>query len=58
MAEENERWKSDGDCTKCRRKEYCSKPCKMFKRAYMKALDQAIAEKTHMNELKKAMRGE
>lgn len=56
MVEENERWKSDGDCRKCRRKEYCSKPCTMLKRAYKKALDQAIAEKTHMDTLKEAMK--
>lgn len=24
---ENNQWKLNGDCKKCRRKEYCSKPC-------------------------------
>lgn len=23
----NEQWKSGGDCTKCRKKEYCNKAC-------------------------------
>ena len=25
--QENEQWKLDGDCRKCRRDKYCSKPC-------------------------------
>jgi hypothetical protein len=25
--EENEQWRLAGDCTKCRRSGYCSKPC-------------------------------
>ena len=25
--QENEQWKLQGDCTKCRRNNYCSKPC-------------------------------
>lgn len=25
--EPNEQWKLDGDCNKCRRKNYCSKTC-------------------------------
>lgn len=29
---DNERWLSDGDCRKCRRRGYCSKPCTMNKR--------------------------
>lgn len=24
----NEEWKTDGNCSMCRRKGYCSKPCK------------------------------
>lgn len=24
---DNEQWKHDGDCTKCRRQKYCSKEC-------------------------------
>lgn len=27
MDNNNERWKSDGDCSKCRRKKYCTKAC-------------------------------
>ena len=36
MADKNEQWLLDGKCHICRRKEYCSKPCKACKdrRAY------------------------
>lgn len=27
----NEQWKASGDCEKCRKKSYCSKPCKVHK---------------------------
>ena len=44
------------DCRQCRRKDYCAKPCTKFKRAYRDALDQAIREQTHIDEVKEAMR--
>ena len=28
----NEQWKLNGDCTKCRRNNYCSKPCTRYNR--------------------------
>lgn len=31
--QENEQWKLDGDCRKCRRVKYCSKPCTRCKHA-------------------------
>ena len=30
--EESEQWLLDADCDKCRRNNYCSKPCTRFKR--------------------------
>lgn len=30
---ETDRWLIDGDCTKCRRKDYCKKECTSSKRA-------------------------
>lgn len=30
--ENNEQWKSDGNCNKCRRKNYCSKSCTLHTR--------------------------
>lgn len=48
---ETEQWLLDGDCDKCRREKFCSKPCKrgqMRQRAYiagavMKAFAKSIA---------------
>lgn len=45
---ENEQWKTDGDCDKCRREPYCKKMCsatskkliKLFKEGYKKYLEQ------------------
>lgn len=31
MTERTEQWLLDGKCSICRRKEYCSKPCKKCK---------------------------
>ena len=31
MTDKSEQWKLDGKCHICRRKEYCSKPCKACK---------------------------
>ena len=28
MVLENEQWKLNGDCNKCRKKQYCNKACK------------------------------
>lgn len=48
----NEQWLEDGDCSKCRRKNYCKKRCKrsrqamrntildMFNKAMLKQLEQ------------------
>jgi len=32
MRESNEQWKLGGNCSLCRRKNYCSKPCTANKR--------------------------
>ena len=39
----NEQWKTDGDCTKCRKQKYCSKPCNANKKATNKWLTNHIA---------------
>lgn len=30
--QDNEQWLLDGDCSKCRKNNYCSKPCTRHKR--------------------------
>lgn len=46
--ENRDRWLIDGDCTLCRRQEYCSKPCTLKKRrtkaAAMKVLGEALPD--------------
>lgn len=38
MAENNERWLIDGDCSKCRRQKHCSKPCRRAKNRQQAAI--------------------
>ena len=40
--QENEQWKSNGDCYKCRRKSYCSKKCTVKKNREHLMLENAI----------------
>lgn len=42
--ENNERWLTDGDCTKCRRQKYCSKPCKRSENRRQAEMAMAIAQ--------------
>ena len=38
MIPETEQWKTNGDCNKCRRAEYCNKECTARKQASERAL--------------------
>lgn len=38
----NEQWKTTGDCTKCHKQKYCSKPCAANKRATQKGITNKI----------------
>ena len=49
MTEDNERWKSDGDCSKCRRKNYCSKECTAYKRAEAEFITSAVRRITGLD---------
>lgn len=48
--ETNERWKTDGDCSKCRRQNYCKTACKKQKqrteRWIASTVTQAMDERT------------
>lgn len=46
IEDNNEQWKSGGDCSKCRRNKYCSKPCKENIRLKDRIIYDAILEKT------------
>ena len=42
--ENNEQWKSGGNCNLCRRKNYCSKPCALAKRQQKAMLRGLVAD--------------
>ena len=41
---ENEQWKLQGNCDKCRRDSYCSKPCTRRSRANKARMNRLVAE--------------
>lgn len=43
--EDTEQWELDGDCSKCKRIKYCSKPCTKNKRRTQAALYSFAANK-------------
>lgn len=43
MDETRDRWLTDGDCTKCRRQKFCSKPCKRHKGAVQREIMGMVA---------------
>lgn len=47
--QENEQWKLSGDCTKCRRNNYCSKPCTRYNRRARAEMKRFVANT--MNEM-------
>ena len=48
-ANQNEQWKLHGDCSICRRKNYCSKPCARCKRSAIRKQNMIIRE--YMNKI-------
>ena len=52
MPSENEQWLMYGDCSKCRRKNYCSKPCTVSKRNFKSEMYSIVR-----NAMNKAMNG-
>ena len=55
---ETDQWLLNGDCTKCRRDKFCSKPCTVVKKNFKLNLEKKIGFATHLEEAKAAMRGE
>ena len=56
MPNENEQWLLNGDCSKCRRKSYCSKPCTRCTRALETEVKTLVASK--LNEMTGGAYGE
>ena len=44
MIPETDQWKLDGDCSKCRRKKYCSKLCTTTKDVLLTSYYRKLAE--------------
>ena len=49
MTNENEQWLLNGDCRKCRRQSYCSKPCTQCKRDLEATVHSLVSSK--LNEM-------
>ena len=49
MVDRSEQWNLDGDCSLCRRKDYCSKPCTRNKRSTQAMIHSLVANK--LNEM-------
>lgn len=43
--QKNEQWQLQGNCDKCRRNNYCSKPCTRYKKTARKQLEKIVAKK-------------
>lgn len=41
-----DRWKIDGDCSKCRRQAYCKKACRLNNKSVRDIMMKAIYDKT------------
>lgn len=53
---ENEQWLLEANCKKCRKQNYCSKPCTRFKRRARIEIAKMIEHKTGIDQIKNAMR--
>lgn len=53
--ENNEQWLLDGDCSQCRRKSYCSKPCKIAERETDISIRNAIMTATGLDKIEEVM---
>ena len=51
MSDSADRWKIDGDCSKCRRQPYCKKTCRLYRKAVTDIITAAIYEKTGLGEI-------
>lgn len=56
MPNENEQWLLNGDCSKCRREKYCSKPCTRCNRKTKAMIQGMISSK--LNEMTGGAYGE
>ena len=53
---ENEQWKLDGDCDKCRRVKFCSKECTVRRKRVDQEMMEFIERRTGISALRGIMR--
>ena len=51
MSDSADRWKIDGDCSKCRRQPDCKKACRLSRKAVTDIITEAIYDKTGLGEI-------
>lgn len=52
---DTDRWKSDGNCKYCRRRDYCTKDCKAAKMRFNRICMEFLYERTHLKEIKESL---
>lgn len=55
---DNDQWLQGGDCSKCRRQKYCSKPCRMSKIRKERVMNELLTEAIAKRLLRKEQRNE
>lgn len=53
---DNEQWKSTGNCSICRRHNYCSKQCRANKAAMQATIEEVLNTIPSYNAMKKALK--
>lgn len=51
-----DRWKIDGDCSKCRRQSYCKKACRLNNKRFTDMMTKMIYDKTGLGEIMNYLR--
>ena len=55
--EDVDRWKIDGDCSKCRRQSYCNKACRLNRKAFTDIVTKALYDKTALGAVRSYLKG-
>ena len=53
--ENNDQWKGDGDCRKCRRAKYCKKQCRAARERMNREMRQIICGATGIDKIEEAL---
>jgi hypothetical protein len=53
---DTDRWKSDGNCKYCRRRDYCTKDCKAAKMRFNRICMEFLYERTHLKDIKERLK--